>query len=64
MNNLFLNMLFNIVTFHSYISGMYLGVLIILLELNMKGFLWKCVKKASIYGQNHRAEQPTISERY
>ena len=38
--------------------------MIILVEINVKGFLWKCVKKASICGQNHRAEQLPIGERY
>ena len=37
---------------------------IILVEINDEQFLWKCVKKGSIYGQNHRTEQPPIRERY
>ena len=58
-------MLFHIVTFHSFTSGVYFWVsMIILVEINLKGFLWKCVKKACIYGHNHRVEQLTISERY
>ena len=24
-----------------------------LVEINVKGFLWKCAEKSSIYGQNH-----------
>ena len=28
--------------------------IIILVEINVKGFLWKCAKKTSIYGQNHK----------
>ena len=26
----------------------------ILVEINVKGFLWKCAKKTFIYGQNHK----------
>ena len=38
--------LFNIITFHSYISGMYFGCfVIILVEINVKVFLWKCAKR-------------------
>ena len=32
----------------------FLGFLIILVEINVQGFLWKCAKKTSIYGQNHK----------
>ena len=47
-------MLFNIITFHFYIPGVYFSVfMIILVEISVKGFLWKCAKKTSIYGQNH-----------
>ena len=36
-------------------KGALFGVfMIILVEINVKGFLWKCVKKTSIYGQNHK----------
>ena len=28
--------------------------MIILVEIHVKGFLWKCSKKTSIYGQNHK----------
>ena len=28
--------------------------MIILFEINVKGFVWKCAKKTSIYGQNHK----------
>ena len=35
--------------------------MIILVEINVKGFLWKCAKKTSIYGQNHKVAN---SERY
>ena len=35
----------------------------ILVEINVEGLLWKCVKQISIYDQNHRAEQLPISER-
>ena len=38
--------------------------MIILVEINVEGFLCKCVKKASICGQNHRAEQLSFTERY
>ena len=30
-------------------------------EINVKGFLWKCAKKTSIYGQNQKVAN---SERY
>ena len=57
-------MFFNILTFDSYISGVYFWVfVIILVEIKIDGFLWKCVKKASIYGRNHKAEQVPSSER-
>ena len=32
-------------------------LMIILVEINVKGFLRKCVKKDSVYGQNQTAEQ-------
>ena len=35
--------------------------MIILVEINVKGFLWKCAEKTSIYGQNHKVAN---SERY
>ena len=35
--------------------------MIILVEINVKGFLWKCAKETSIYGQNHKVAN---SERY
>ena len=35
--------------------------MIILVEINLKGFLWKCAKKTSIYGQNHKVAK---NERY
>ena len=55
-------MLFNIITFHFCIPGVYFfGFMIILVEINVKGFLWKCAKKTSIYGQNHKVAN---SERY
>ena len=38
--------------------------MIISVEINAEGFLWKCEKKVSMYGQNHRAEQLPIIERY
>ena len=38
--------------------------MITLVEINAEGFLWKCLKKASVYGQNHRAVQVPINERY
>ena len=45
-------MLFNIITFYFHIPGVYFSVfMIILVEINVQGFLWKCAKKASIYGQ-------------
>ena len=48
-------MLFNIIIFHFYIHGVYFSVfMIILVEIKVKGFLWKCTKKTSIYGQNHK----------
>ena len=51
--------------FYFCISGVYFGgSMIILVEIRVKGFLWKCAKKASIYGQNHRAEELPNSERY
>ena len=55
-------MLFNIITFHFYIPGVYFFVvfMIILVEINVKGFLCKCAKKTYIYGQNHKV---TNSER-
>ena len=28
--------------------------MVILIEINVKGFRWKCAKKTSIYGQNHK----------
>ena len=28
--------------------------MIILVEINVKGFLWKCAAKTSIFGQNHK----------
>ena len=28
--------------------------MIILVEINVNGFLWKCATKTSIYGQNHK----------
>ena len=37
--------------------------MIILVEINVKGFVQKCIKKASVYGQNHRAELLPISEK-
>ena len=37
--------------------------MIILLEINVEGFLWKCVEKASIKGHNHKVKQLPISER-
>ena len=41
-----LKMLFNILTFHSNISGVYLWVFMIsLFEINVKGFLLKHVKR-------------------
>ena len=33
-------------------------------EINVEECLCKCVKKVSIYGQNHEVEQLPISERY
>ena len=55
-------MLFNIITFHFHIPGVYFSVfMIILVEINVQGFLWKCAKKTSIYGQNHKVAN---SERY
>ena len=27
--------------------------MIMLVEMNVKGLLWKCAEKTSIYGQNH-----------
>ena len=38
--------------------------MIILVEIKVKGSLWKCIKKAPIHGQNHRVEQLPISEKY
>ena len=35
--------------------------MIILVEIHVKGFLWKCAKKTSIYGQNQKVAN---SERY
>ena len=35
--------------------------MIILVEIHVKLFLWKCAKKISIYGQNHKVAH---SERY
>ena len=35
--------------------------MIILAEIHVKEFLWKCVKMTSIYGQNHSVAN---SERY
>ena len=35
--------------------------IIILVEGNVKGILWKCAKKTSIYGQDHKVAN---SERY
>ena len=46
-------MLFNIITYNFYISGIYFWFL----EIKVKGFLWKCVKRASIFGDNHWAEK-------
>ena len=55
-------MLFNIITFHFYIHGVYFSVfMIILVEINVKGFLGKWAKKNFIYGQNHKVAN---SERY
>ena len=28
--------------------------MIILVEINVRGFLWKCAEKISMYGQNHK----------
>ena len=48
-------MLFNTIIFHFDIPGVYcFGFVIILVEVNVKGFLWKSAKKTSIYGQNHK----------
>ena len=38
--------------------------MIIFDEINVAGFLWKCLKKVSISGQNDRVEQLLIIERY
>ena len=32
----------------------FLVFMIILVEIHVQGFLWKCTKKTSIYGQNHK----------
>ena len=58
-----LKMLFNIITFHFCIPGVYFsfGFMIILVDINVKGFLWKSAKKSSIYGQKHKVAN---SERY
>ena len=54
--------MFNIITFHFYIPGVYFFCfMIILVKINVKGFLWKCAKKTSIYGHNHKVAN---SERY
>ena len=37
--------------------------MIILVEINVKGFLWKCAKKISIYGQNLKKDMNTFSKR-
>ena len=56
---------FTILTFHSNISGVYFGVFVItLVEINVEGVSLEMCKKASIYGQNHKAEQLPNSERY
>ena len=48
-------MLLNIITVYFYIPGVcFLDFMIILFEINVKGFLWKCAKKTSIYDQNHK----------
>ena len=60
-------MLFNILSFYSYILVCILGFLmIILVEINVGRVSLEIrkFKEASIYGQNHRAEQLPISERY
>ena len=44
--------LFNVI-FRFYILSVYF-FMIILVEINVTGFLWKCAKKTSIYGQNHK----------
>ena len=44
--------------------GVFFMVRITFVEIRVKAFPWKCVEKASIYGQNHGAEQLPISERY
>ena len=55
-------MLFNIVTFPVCSPGVYFfGFMIILVEINVKGFIWKCAKKTSISGQNYKVAN---SERY
>ena len=46
-------MLFNFLTFHFYISGGYFVFMIILVEINVEGFLWKCVKKGFDVWQNN-----------
>ena len=47
------------------ISGMYFGVFVIILfEINEESVSLEMCKKASIYGQNHRAKQLANSERY
>ena len=57
-------MLFNIHIFHSFISGVYLWVFMtILVERNVEEFFLEMRKKASIYGENHTAEQLPISVR-
>ena len=58
-------MLFDIITFHFYILGLNLGdLMIILVEIKVKGVLFEMRKKAPMYGQDHRAEQLPINDRY
>ena len=53
-------MLFNIITFH-FLMCIFSVFMIILVEINVQGFPWKCAKKTSIYGQNRKMAN---SERY
>ena len=38
--------------------------MVILVQIKVKGFLWKCVKEASTYSQYHRMKQLPINKIY